>query len=60
MNKQLHNNELDLSVENWWRELDMNEQNLLITMLYNMNGEDFRVFGVEIDETGDKYIKVKR
>ena len=49
---------ISLTVENWWNELDIDEQNTLIEMTFNMNGEDFREFGVEIDEN-DKYVSTK-
>ena len=42
--------------ESWWNDLSMDEQNVLIEMLYKMNGEDFRQFGVKINDK-DKYIK---
>ena len=50
--------ELDLSTESWWNELDLDEQNILINMLYRMNGEDFTEFGVKIEN--DKYVEIKR
>jgi len=50
---------LNLTIENWWRELTLDEQNTLIEMLFNMGGEDFREFGVKIDEN-DKYVNTKK
>ena len=47
-------------IVSWWENLTVKEQELLITMLFNMKGEDFRAFGIEIDESGDKYIEVKK
>jgi hypothetical protein len=37
----------------WWTELTQEEREILIAMLFKMDGEDFREFGVEIDNDGN-------
>lgn len=46
---------LDLSIENWWNDLDIDEQNVLIEMAYKMTGEDFSLHGIIINNDG-KYV----
>ena len=48
--------ELSLTGESWWNDLTMNEQNLLINMLFNMNSEDFIAYVDEIKN--DKYVSI--
>lgn len=55
MKKKMINGELDGTVNTWWERLTKEEQNVLITMLFNMNGEDFREFDVKIG-SNDEYI----
>lgn len=50
--------ELSLTIEHWWNDLDLDEQSVLIEMIYKMNGEDFREFGVMIKN--DKYVEMKK
>ena len=43
---------MDNKVLSWWKELTDEERDVLIEMLFYMDGQDFRQFGVVIGRDG--------
>jgi len=44
---------MDTKIKGWWENLEQQERELLIAMLFYMDGEDFREHGVMISSSGE-------
>ena len=43
---------MDNAAKRWWKDLSDTEQDVLIAMIFSMDGEDFRQFGVKMTDEG--------
>jgi len=56
--EKMEKKELNLPFKIWWNRLSEEEQNVLISMLFNMDGEYFRAYGVNINDEG-KFVSTR-